>query len=104
MNVEGKLIKILTQETGVSKSDKQWVKQSIILEQEVDYNKEIVIGFFGDNINKLQNVKVGDFLSCNVNISSREYKGKYYHNIDAWSCGVVRSEPPISNSSDDLPF
>ena len=62
MNVEGKLIKILTQETGVSKSDKQWVKQSIILEQEVDYNKEIVIGFFGDNINKLQNVKVGDDL------------------------------------------
>ena len=31
MNIDGKLVKILKQETGVSKAGKEWKKQSIIL-------------------------------------------------------------------------
>ena len=112
MNIDGKLVKILKQETGVSKANKEWKKQSIVLEQDVEYNKEVVITYFGDNINKLQAIKLGDTLTCNVNISSREYNGKYYHNIDGWACGISSNfdnrtaieEGLDHKGNDDLPF
>ena len=55
MTIKGKLIKKLDMESGVSKAGKQWKRQSILVEQEsnVDFNKDIVIVFFGDNIKKL---------------------------------------------------
>ena len=65
------------------------------------------ITYFGDNINKLQSIKLGDNLSCNVNISSREYNGKYYHNIDGWACAISSnklSESSEELTNDDLPF
>ena len=40
---DGKLVKILQQETGVSKENKEWKKQYIVLEQYVEYSKEVVI-------------------------------------------------------------
>ena len=112
MNIDGKLVKILKQETGVSKANKEWKKQSIVLEQDVEYNKEVVITYFGDNIRKLEAIKLGDTLTCNVNVSSREYNGKYYHNIDGWACGISSNfdnrtaieEGLDHKGNDDLPF
>ena len=108
MRVEGKLVKILTQETGVSKTGKEWKKQSIVIEQEKDYNKEVVVTFFGDNISNLQSKKVGERISCDINLSSREYNGKYYHNIDGWKCSLYSSSndniAAIEEGNDDLPF
>ena len=107
MNIDGKLVKILQQETGVSKANKEWKKQSILIEQDVEYNKEVVITYFGDNIRKLESIKLGDNLSCNVNISSREYNGKYYHNIDGWACAISSDKSSKDSeelTNDDLPF
>ena len=107
MNIDGKLVKILKQETGVSKAGKEWKKQSIILEQDTEYNKEVVITYIGNNISKIQSIKLGDNLSCNVNISSREYNGKYYHNIDGWACAISSNKSSKDSeelTNDDLPF
>ena len=101
MRIEGKLIKILDIETGISKAGKEWKKQSILIEQRTEYNKEVLITFFGDNISKLDGVNIGDNLDCSVNISSREYKGRYYHNIDGWTCATANANI-IHN--EDLPF
>jgi len=108
MRVEGKLVKILTQETGVSKSNKEWKKQSIVIEQEKEYNKEVVVTFFGENIEQLQSKKIGERISCDINLSSREYNGKYYHNIDGWKCSLYSSSndniTAIEEANNDLPF
>ena len=108
MNIEGKLVKIFDLETGVSKAGKEWKKQSILLEQDTQYNKEVVITFTGDKISKLKQIQIGDNISCNVNISSREYNGKWYHNINAWTCatanGNIVEEMIQENNEDDLPF
>ena len=84
MNVIGKLVQKLEPETGVSKTGKTWEKQSIIIEQNTDYNKEVVISFFGDKIKSLRDIEEGSEVSVSINLSSREYNGKYYHNIDGW--------------------
>ena len=104
MDVIGKLVQKLEVEKGVSQSGKAWQKQSIILEQNTDYNKEVVISFFGDKIKSIRDIEVGSDVSVSINLSSREYNGKYYHNIDGWFCAKLGEETVAPADEDALPF
>ena len=104
MNIEGKLVKIFDLETGISQKGKEWKKQSILLEQDTQFNKEVVITFSGDKISKLKQIQIGDNISCNVNISSREYNSKWYHNINGWTCATANGNIVEENNENDLPF
>ena len=114
MNVIGKLISKLERETGVSKAGKSFEKQSIMVEQNVDYNKEVVITFFGDKIKSLRDIEVGSDVDVSINLSSREYNGKYFHNINGWSIAKLGQETvgknlldnkdTMLNGESDLPF
>jgi|TARA_R110000744_G_scaffold2639_1_gene10578 hypothetical protein len=105
MNITGKLISKLPRETGVSKTGKSWEKQSILVEQAgTDYNKEVVISFFGDKIKSIRDVEVGSDVNVSVNLSSREYNGKYFHNIDGWFCAKLGQETVSPVNEGDLPF
>ena len=103
MNVIGKLISKLERETGVSKTGKTWEKQSILVEQSgTEYNKEVVITFFGDKIKSLRDIEEGSDVNVSVNLSSREFNGKYYHNIDGWSIAKLGQE--TVGETDASPF
>ena len=103
MNVIGKLTKKFDVESGVSKSGKEWKKQSILVEQSgTDYNKEVVISFFGDKIKSLRDIHEGLDINVSINLSSREFKGKYYHNIDGWFIAKIGEE--VVGNNDDMPF
>ena len=101
MEIKGKLVQKLERETGVSKSGKSWEKQSIMVEQNVDYNKEVVISFFGDKIKSIRDIEVGSDVSVSINLSSREYNGKYFHNIDGWFIAKLGQET-VGETPDDL--
>jgi hypothetical protein len=102
MEITGKLVKKLDLESGISNSGKEWKKQSILVEQDVDYNKEIAISFFGDKIKKIRDIEVGSDVSVSINLSSREYNGKYYHNIDGWFIAKLGQE--TVGETDESPF
>jgi len=108
MNVIGKLIKKLDVESGISKTGKEWKKQSILVEQSgTDYNKEIVISFFGDKIKSLRDIQEGSDVNISINLSSREYNGRYYHNIDGWFIAKMGEETVGNNfvtTDDEMPF
>ena len=115
MEITGKLIKKLDIEGGVSKAGKEWQKQSILVEQSGEYSKEVVISFFGEKIKSIRDLQEGSEVIVSINLSSREFNGKYYHNIDGWFCAAKGKETVGSNlldnkdtmlngSSDDLPF
>ena len=105
MNVIGKLIKKLDRETGVSKTGKTWEKQSIMVEQSgTDYNKEVVISFFGDKIKSIRDIEIGSEINVSINLSSREYSGKFYHNIDGWFCAKLGEETVAPMNDSDSPF
>ena len=92
MQILGKLIRKLDEESGVSKAGKEWKKQGVLIEQDGEYNKEVVVSFFGDKMDCLRNVSEGDTVKISINLSSREYNGKYFHNIDGWFCSNVTNE------------
>ena len=104
MEITGKLVRKLERETGVSKSGKTWEKQSIMVEQSgTDYNKEVVISFFGDKVKGLRDIEEGSQVNVSINLSSREFKGKYYHNIDGWFIAKM-GEETVGATDEDMPF
>jgi len=103
MQIIGKLVQKFDSEKGVSKSGKSWEKQAILIEQNTDYNKEVVISFFGDKIKSLRDIEEGSEVNVSINLSSREYNGRYYHNIDGWFIAKL-GEETVAASDDEMPF
>jgi hypothetical protein len=102
MEVKGTVKLIAPAETGVSQAGKQWKKQIIVVDTGADYNPDIAIQAFGEDLNKLS---VGDSVLIKCNVSSREYNGKYFHNIDGWwFTKNTKEETAAPVESDDLPF
>jgi len=106
MEVKGKVVKKLPIESGISKSEKEWKKQVIVIDTGADYNPEIAIQAFGDDkIKDLNKLSVGDSVLIKCNVSSREYNGKYFHNIDGWFFTKnTKEEGVVVSESEDLPF
>ena len=110
MEVNGKLIKKLQAEAGTSKkTGKSWESQTILVDTEEKYNNIVAIKCFGDNkIKQMNKLRVGDMVQISCNVYSREFKGKYYNDIDGWQF-VNQNEKSTDNrsefmTSDDTPF
>jgi len=84
MEIIGKLVKVLDLESGVSKSGKEWQKQSVVIDNGDEFNNLIAVSAFGDKVDKLNRLELGMDVSILCNVYSREYQGKYYHNIDGY--------------------
>ena len=86
LKVTGKITSILDVETGTSKAGKEWQKINFVIDTGADFNNIVCFQIFGEE--KVENFtkynKVGSEVDVSFNVSSREYKGKYYHNLDAW--------------------
>ena len=104
MQIIGKLTTKLDRETGTSKSGKSWEKMSILIEQAgATFNKEVVVSFFGDKIKSLRDIEEGSEVNVSINLSSREYNGRYYHNIDGWFIAKM-GEETVGATDEDMPF
>ena len=115
MEIKGRITKKLAVETGMSKAGKSWQKQSFVIDTGAQYNPEVCFQTFGDKCEMLNRFEEGQEVSVAFNVSSREYNGKYYHNIDAWKIEPLIAEPPSqgeslqaadlgSSDNDGLPF
>lgn len=105
MEVKGKLVKKLEVESGISKSEKVWKKQTVVIDTGAEYNPEIAITAFGDEkLRDLDKLSVGDSVLIKCNVSSREYNGRYFHNIDGYWFTKNTKEANTPVESDDLPF
>lgn len=86
LQVTGKLIKFLEVQTGVSNNGGTWSKQQFLVETETEYNKLHCFEVFGnekvENLTKYQ--KEGDNVTVEFNVSTNEYKDKYYTSLSAW--------------------
>ena len=103
----------LSVESGTSKAGKEWKKQSFIVDTGSQYNPEICFELFGEEkIDILKNHNEGDQIDVSFNLSSREYNGRYFHNVSAWrieniSTNESKEIPEFNesaNEEDDLPF
>ena len=107
MEVTGKLVKKLQAEAGTSKAGKAWEKQTIVIDTGNEFNNLIAVSAFGeDKIKHLNKLEVGMDVAIMCNVYSREYNGKYYHNIDGYHFTNQSNakKPTDFITSDDVPF
>ena len=108
MEVTGKLVKKLSLENGISaKTGKEWKKQTIVIDTGDEFNNLIAVSAFGkEKIKSLDKLEIDMTVSILCNVYSREYNGKYYHNIDGYhftnQTNAEENEGFVT--SDDTPF
>ena len=102
LSIKGKLSRKLSVESGVSKAGKEWKKQSFLLDTGAQYNPEICFQLFGEEkIELLNHHNEGDPIEVSFNLSSKEFNGRYFHNIDAWRIESLNSTE--TNKINDIP-
>jgi hypothetical protein len=108
MEVKGKVVKVLDLETGISKAGKEWQKQSIVIDTGEDFNNIVCVNAFGQKVKDLVKLKVGMTATILCNVYSREYNGKYYHNIDGYhftnQSNADSSSRFVTVDDNDMPF
>lgn len=127
MEIIGKIIVALPEQTGVSKAGNAWKKKEYVLETQETYPKKVHFDLFGDKADKYP-LSVGQTIRLSFDIESREYNGRWFTSIRGWQAepvadaapqpaqtyqqpvnagAAVPPPPPVipaSDPSEDLPF
>jgi len=123
----GRLVQVLEEVSGVGKTGNSWKKQSFVVELDGSstYPKKVCLTAWGDKVDTLKRLTIGDRISAAFDVESREYQGRWYTDLKAWKIDVEANRstgggvdpfdgvdvPPLDNSSpaslpdeNDLPF
>ena len=94
LEIEGKIIRKLNVQTGVSQRG-NWSKQEFIIEyQEGSYPSQACFNVWGeDKVKDLERFQIGDSVKVSFNVSSREYNGRWYTDLRAWRIDAAGSQP-----------
>lgn len=124
MEVKGKIITVLPEVTGQSKTTGNlWKKREYVLETHDNFPRKVHFDLFGDRADKYP-LNLGDEITLSFDIESREYQGRWYTSIRGWKvdkevAGQTTAAPsmpspfdappqvdfpPMGNSNEDLPF
>lgn len=120
MEIKGRVIQVLPEERGQGQRG-EWRKQTFILEYGDQYPKLVAFQAWGDK----QIPNVGEDVTVQFDVESREYNGRWYTSATAWRIDVQGAHETLpstakpqseldreedrflnekKNEGDDLPF
>lgn len=102
--ITGTIKHILNTESGVSKAGKEWQKQEFVIETDDQYPKDVAFTLFGNKLSLIEGIGIGQSVEVSYNLESREYNGRWFHNINAWKIDAIDTqgcEPIKANSVDE---
>jgi hypothetical protein len=130
MEITGKVVKLGGLTEGTSARG-PWRKQDLIIETDEQYPKTVCLTCWTNQIDEIQSMTPGQLIKAQIDISSREFNGKWYTDVRVWrfdpitattsaqpaqqaAPAVHQTPPPAggpeeffgtdSNNGDDLPF
>lgn len=127
MEITGKIIAVLPERGGISKTGNEWKMQEYVLETHEQYPRKMCFNVFGADKIAQFNIQAGEEMTVSFDINAREYNGRWYNDIRAWKVerGVAPAAPTAApyeaapqvnapkvsapdfsaqNETDDLPF
>jgi hypothetical protein len=120
LDITGKIIQIMNETSGQSKTGNAWVKQEFVIETYDKFPRKVMISVMGDKVQELKRFKTGDEIKASLNLESREWNGRWFTDVRAWRIegnSQAASSTPQENfypdqdptftadsASDDLPF
>ena len=99
MEISGKIIQVLPEQGGVSKtSGKEWKLQAYVLETQEQYPRKVHFEVFGEDRIKANPCQLDDIVTVSFDIESREFNGRWYTSIRAWKIqqGIVEAAAPVA--------
>ena len=128
MEIIGKVVRLGTLTEGQSARG-PWRKQELIIETEEQYPRTVCLICWTNQIEEIQQFAPGQTIKAQIDISSREFNGKWYTDVRVWRFDPVGATtapaapvqnvahqtppaaqptteyyPPAEESVDDLPF
>lgn len=91
MQINGKLITLLSLQTGQGKNG-EWKKQEFIIETGGQYPKKVCVTAWGKTVEYVPSI--GTEVNVSFDIESREYNGKYYTEVKAFKIETVGKVAP----------
>ena len=71
-----------------------WRKQDLIIETDEQYPKTVCLTCWTNQINEIQNMVPGQQIKAQIDISSREFNGKWYTDVRVWRFDPINAQAP----------
>ncbi|MDR1757373.1 MAG: DUF3127 domain-containing protein [Bacteroidales bacterium] len=100
LEITGKLIQKLEPQSGIgTSSGKSWQKQDFVIETLEDFPRKICMNVWGEKLDMLANLSVGDTVVVSFRLESREFNGRWYTDVRAWKIEKQGAVPPGMQSA-----
>lgn len=85
MEIKGKIILDIPMQSGVSQAGREWKKKEWVLETvDTQFPRKVKFTCFGDRADSVH-VELGKTYIIGIDIESREYNGRWYTDVNAFS-------------------
>lgn len=104
MEIEGRIILALPEQSGTSKAGNEWKKREYVLETHESYPRKVHFDLFGQKADQYP-LNVGDEIRLSFDINSREYNGRWFTSISGWKvepAGQAQGTP-VNQVAQDFP-
>lgn len=96
MDFSGRIIAILPQKSGVSKtSGNEWKAQEYVIENHDQYPKKMCFEVFGTEKIEQFNIQMGEELTVSFDIDARQWQDRWFNSIRAWKVERITAGAPL---------
>ena len=95
MEIIGKVVRLGTLTEGTSARG-PWRKQDLIIETEEQYPRTVCLTCWTNQIDEIQRFAPGQTIKAQIEISSREFNGKWYTDVRVWRFDPVGAAAPAA--------
>ena len=93
MELQGKVIAVLPERSGVSARG-EWKSQTYVIETQEQYPKKLAFDVFGADRIVNFGIHLGEVINVSFEIDAREYQGRYFNQIRAWAVSRISQQSP----------
>ena len=97
MEITGKVVRLGNLVEGTSARG-PWRKQELIIETEEQYPRTVCLICWSNQIDEIQQFAPGQTIKAQIEISSREFNGKWYTDVRAWRFDPVGAAAQPTNA------
>ena len=95
MEITGKVVRLGALTEGTSARG-PWRKQDLIIETEEQYPRTVCLTCWTNQIEEIQNFAPGQTIKAQIELSSREFNGKWYTDVRVWRFDPVGAAAPAA--------
>ena len=98
MEIQGKVIAVLPERSGVSARG-EWKSQTYVIETQEQYPKKMAFDVFGADRLAQFNIHSGEEILVSFDIDAHEYQGRWFNSISAWNVTKVSQQAMASSAN-----